>query len=94
MRRVLEDARARFDWVVLDSPPVAAVDDATLLGSMVDAVVFVVRVGKTHLAVARRAIEAIGRDRVFGVVLNGTEAIDAPAYGYQHYGYGPVASEK
>ena len=87
MRRILIDARARFDWVLIDSPPIAAVDDATLLGSMVDAVVFVVRARKTRSAIVRRAVESIGRDRVFGLVLNGTEASDSPTYGYDGYRY-------
>ena len=87
MRRILADARAQFDWVILDTPPIAAVDDATLLGSMVDAVLFVVRARKTRFPIVRNAIDSIGRDRIIGVVLNGTEVADAPAYGYDSYGY-------
>ena len=87
MRQLLEDARTRFDWVILDSPPITAVDDATLLGSMVDAVLFVVRAQKTRAAMVRQAIESVGRDRIFGVVLNGAEASDSPRYGYYSDGY-------
>jgi capsular exopolysaccharide synthesis family protein len=86
MREILDDARTRFDWVILDSPPIGAVDDATLLGSMVDAVLFVVRARKTRAAMVRQAIESVGRDKIFGVVLNGTEESDSPGYGYYNYG--------
>ena len=86
MRQILEDARTRFDWVILDSPPIGAVDDATLLGSMVDAVLFVVRARKTRAAMVRQAIESVGRDKIFGIVLNGTEEADSPSYGYYSYG--------
>ncbi len=58
MRSILEDARAHFDWVILDSPPIASVDDATLLGAMVDAVVFVVRATRTRAAVVKQAVES------------------------------------
>ena len=87
MRRILGDARAQFDWVILDTPPIAAVDDATLLGTMVDAVLFVVRARRTRFPIVRNAIDLIGRDRIIGVVLNGTEVADAPTYGYDNYGY-------
>src|SRR5262249_1270277 len=36
MRRLLEEARETFEWVVIDTPPVALLPDANLLGTMVD----------------------------------------------------------
>lgn len=88
MRRVLAEARARYDWVVLDSPPVAAVDDAGLLASLADAVLFVVRAGSTNATLVQRSVNEIGRERIFGVALNGSAAGDLKAYGRYGYGYG------
>ena len=87
MRQVLAEARSRFDWVIVDTPPVDAVEDATFIASLADAVLFVVRAHRTRLPIVRNAIDLIGRDRIIGVVLNGTEGTDAPTYGYGDYGY-------
>jgi protein-tyrosine kinase len=85
MRRVLQEASARFDWVIIDTPPVALLTDAHLLASLVDAVLLVVQAGKTPLAAVNRAVEAVGRERILGVVLN--RADHASVYqAYDYYG--------
>jgi capsular exopolysaccharide synthesis family protein len=88
MRRIIAEAAEGFDWVVLDAPPVTPVADAGLLAAMVDGVVLVVRAGRTPHAAADRAIEAIGRDRILGVVLNGVDEAEVSAYGH-YYGEEP-----
>jgi protein-tyrosine kinase len=82
MRRVLADAAAAFDWVIIDTPPVALLSDAHLLGSLVDTVVLVVRAGVTPLEAIRTATVAVGRDRIMGVVLNAAEAGHGNPYRY------------
>jgi protein-tyrosine kinase len=90
MRRVLEDARERFDWVVIDTPPVALLPDANLLAAMVDAALLVVSASSTPYPAVERAINALGRERIAGVVLNRADmkTLDAD-YGYygQYYGH-------
>jgi len=90
MRRIVEEAAAAFDWVVIDTPPVGLLADAKLLAAMVDTVLFVVHAASTPYPVVQRAIEALGRQRVMGVVLNQVE--DERRLGqdkYYHYYYGP-----
>jgi Mrp family chromosome partitioning ATPase len=87
MRQILEEASARFDWVILDAPPLEPLADAGLLAEMVDGTVFVVRAGTTQYPAVRRAVDALGSDRVFGVVLNGVAARDVEGQGH-YYGYG------
>jgi receptor protein-tyrosine kinase len=65
-----EWARARFDWVLVDSPPAAVVPDAHILARLVDGVLFVVRAAVTPYDAAALAVEQIGRERVLGVVMN------------------------
>jgi capsular exopolysaccharide synthesis family protein len=84
MKRILQDASARFDWVVLDAPPVGPLADAHLLAEMVDATLLVIRAAQTQCSQAMKAIEAIGRDRLLGVVLNAVEHTPADRYG-AHY---------
>lgn len=85
MRRVVEDASAAFDWVIIDTPPVALLSDARVLASLVDTVVLVVRAGATPLSAIKAATEAVGRDRIFGVVLNCADGA-VPAVNYGYYG--------
>jgi capsular exopolysaccharide synthesis family protein len=85
MRRILADACSRFDWVVLDAPPVGTVSDASILAEMVDASLLVVRAGQTDCGLTQKAIESIGRDRILGVVLNGAEVSSTDRNYYQAY---------
>ena len=76
MRYALEEARSRFDWVVVDTAPVGLLADAGIVATLMDGALFVVRAGKTPYGAVNKAIEALGRDRVLGVVLNGAEIGD------------------
>ena len=49
MQEILHEAKARFDVVLLDSPPLLAVTDAAVLATMVDGVVLVIRAQRTKL---------------------------------------------
>jgi capsular exopolysaccharide synthesis family protein len=59
MERLLADVRARYDVVIIDSPPLGAVADASVLAPRVDGVVLVVRWGKTTTSAAEDAAEAL-----------------------------------
>jgi capsular exopolysaccharide synthesis family protein len=83
MRRVLQEAARRFEWVLVDTPPVAMLTDAHLLSALVDAVLLVIESGRTPLAAINTAVEAVGRDRILGVVLN--RADGALAYSTSYY---------
>ena len=62
MRRVIEEAREAFDWVIIDTPPVGLLPDANLLASMVDGAVLVVRADSTPYDLVKRAVDALGRE--------------------------------
>jgi capsular exopolysaccharide synthesis family protein len=68
----IADLRERFDYVLIDSAPAGTTPEATVLLDKVDAVVIVVRHGRTRLEVVRRTKEIVERagGRVLGVVLN------------------------
>lgn len=83
MRQILEEATARFDWVILDAPPVGTTTDARILAQMVGGTLFVVRAGQTQYRDVQKAVEAIGREQILGVVLNDVESTrEASAYDY------------
>jgi protein-tyrosine kinase len=85
MRRLIEEARDAFDWVIIDTPPVGILSDANLLASMVDGAVLVIKAEATPYPLAQRAIDALGRNRILGVVLNRASAPAAAPYSYYHY---------
>lgn len=89
MAAILEEAVERFDWVIIDTPPVGMLSDARLLAAMADVALLVVGAGSTPCAAIQQAIEAIGRERVLGVVLNrADEALAGGSYYYYHGYYG------
>ncbi len=86
MRELVKNAGDGFDWVIIDTPPVGLLTDANLLAGMVDAVVMVVAAGKVSYKAIQRAADALGRDRIIGVVLN--RAADSPfGQTYKYEGY-------
>jgi capsular exopolysaccharide synthesis family protein len=85
MREVLEFARAAFDWIVIDTPPVGLMTDAKLLAAMVDGIVLVVGAGSTSYQDALRAIDALGRERLLGAVLNRVSDVSDDAKYYRDY---------
>ena len=85
MTALLDEAAARFDWVIIDTPPVGVLPDANLLARMVDATLLVVRAGQTPYHMIQRAVATIGRDRIVGVVLNGADDTVDASYNYYSY---------
>ncbi|HQZ37467.1 MAG TPA: CpsD/CapB family tyrosine-protein kinase [Vicinamibacterales bacterium] len=88
MQQILKEATTRFDWVILDAPPVGPTADARLLTEMVGGTLFVVHAGKTQCPEVQKAIDAIGSERILGVVLNGV----APEPHAHYYGVVPAGS--
>ena len=85
--RLLEALSARFDRIVVDSPPVCVVTDAVVLSTRLDATVLVVRARRTRREMARQALRAlkdVGGHPV-GFVLNAvTRHAEQYAYSYYH----------
>lgn len=93
MRHLLDEAREAFDWVIIDTPPLVMLPDAHLLAPMADGVVLVVRAASTPHALVTRAIEAVGKARTIGVVLNQAESQGEGSYGGYYYEYAAAGME-
>ncbi len=87
MQELLQDAGATFDWVIVDTPPLGAAPDASLMCAMADAAVLVVRAHHTPFEAVQQAIEAIGRERIVGVVLNSVDRHSVPSYGDYYFAH-------
>jgi capsular exopolysaccharide synthesis family protein len=88
--------RAKFKFIVIDTPPVMAATDAVILSVKADGVVLVVRSGETPKEAFTRTRDLLVsvKCRLLGVVLNAVNS-SAPDYYYSYryypyaYGYGP-----
>jgi len=87
MIKLLEKLGNLYTHVVIDSPPILSVTDASILGRVVDAVVLVVRHGKSSRNIMRRARDLLLRSGapMAGLVLNAVD-LNSPEY-YGYYGY-------
>jgi protein-tyrosine kinase len=86
MRRLITQAASAFEWVIVDTPPVGLLPDASLLADFVDGVLLVVRAGKAPFRMVKRTVEAITHERILGVVMNAVDtAHDRNAGGYYEY---------
>lgn len=86
MKHLIDDARESFDWVIVDTPPIAILPDANLLSKMIDTSLLVVSAQSTPYPMVQRAVEAIGAQHILGVVLNRAEKI-GPTGSDAYYGY-------
>jgi capsular exopolysaccharide synthesis family protein len=84
-RALLRELRAKFDLVILDTPPVLPVPDALTISEQVDAFILLFRLAHTPQQMFRQAVEEIGERKILGVVLNG-EAPRSNRYYSKYYG--------
>jgi receptor protein-tyrosine kinase len=91
MKRFLREGAEGFDWIVVDTPPVALLPDANVLAAMIDAALLVVSAGTTPYSLVTRAVSTIGRARILGAVLNRAERFEV-AGGRSYYRYSYAAA--
>ena len=89
MKALIDQARSRYDWVIIDSPPALGLSDASVIATLADGIVVVCSGDKTprqavrHVADQLRAVRAA----VLGVVLNRVD-LQRHSYYYGRY-YSP-----
>lgn len=82
-KEILRQARALFDYVIIDAPPLGIFTDANILINHADGAMLVVRAGRTKYSAVDRVLETLPKDRMMGVVLNQSEdVLDESHYGY------------
>ena len=104
MSELIQDVKQRFDLVLVDSPPILGVSDASVLASEVDLTMIVVqhrKLPRNMLLRVKQAVENVGGN-VIGVVLNNVDVRSDSQYQYytSYYTYyapaesqaGPVGS--
>lgn len=90
---LLAELRTRYDYILIDCPPIELVADTHIIGKYVDETIFVVRAGLLERSMLSE-LQRIYTEHKFKnmvVLLNGTEGSGSYHYGYRygyHYGYG------
>lgn len=91
MLNILETMRKRYDFIILDSPPVNIVTDSVILGSRSDGILFVVRSKCSERGAVIHAIDQLeyAKIKILGFVLNDVdiEKMHYSAYRYRRYKY-------
>jgi capsular exopolysaccharide synthesis family protein len=82
--QLLNQVRDRYDYVIIDTPPLVPVVDSALLARAVDGVLLVVSANKTPRRLLEEALNQLDAAKVVGIVFNND---DRPLYGYYdtHY---------
>jgi tyrosine-protein kinase Etk/Wzc len=93
LREFLAKASASYDVVVLDSPPVLPVTDASLVARHAGVRLLVMRSQQTHLKAVRAAVRSLDGlgCAIHGAILNGVRSEESGYHGYdgQYRYYGP-----
>lgn len=87
---LLDELRSRFDWILIDSPPVNAVSDPLVLAPHADSVILALTLGSHARTAAQQACRQLGDvgANLNGLIINRTSG-DSSGYGYSysHYDY-------
>jgi capsular exopolysaccharide synthesis family protein len=76
-----------FDWIIIDSPPVAPLADSAVWVNMTDATLLLARLGRTPKKLIKKVVESLDKQKLLGIVLN--ECSDPHLSYYSQY-YGQV----
>ncbi|NOT22620.1 MAG: hypothetical protein HOP22_07825 [Nitrospiraceae bacterium] len=83
VKKILPELKTRYDYVILDGPPVMPLADVNILSGMTDMTAFVVRAGGTSQDIAKKALGAIGGTAgAAGIILTQVEMEYAPYFTY------------
>lgn len=89
MEQLMNELESRYEYIILDTPPVCTVADATILSKITSGVILVVRQGVATRESVNEALEKLkfANAKVLGMVMTG--AVNEKTKSYKkHYGYG------
>ena len=87
----MEQLAAWFNWIIIDSPPVLPLADASVWARLADGILLVTREGTTKRRQLQSGLQALELSKVLGVVVNSSASTEHTNY---YYRYGPAAGQK
>lgn len=87
MQRLIETLKGRYDYIILDTPPINMVTDAVVLSAFSDGMLLVVRAEQSERGAVAYALEQLNyaKAKMIGFVLNGVLQSETGRYTYRHY---------
>ncbi len=87
MQALITSLRSKFDYIILDTPPVGMVTDSVVLAPLSDGVLFVVRADLSERGTVIHAMEQMeyAKAKVLGYVFNGMNPESGSGYGKYRY---------
>ncbi len=85
LTQLMDQSRAYFDWVVIDSPPLLPLGDTSAWMRLIDGILLIARPGKTAKKQLERGLEALDQSKLIGAIINDSHDVDANDY-YHYYG--------
>jgi succinoglycan biosynthesis transport protein ExoP len=94
MRTLLRELPDHIDLLIVDTPPLLAAPEAAVLAAEADAVLLVVRAGRTARGAVKQAVEQLATvgAQVVGAVLNDPD-MEVTRYGDYYSAYGAYGNE-
>lgn len=83
--KVLTALTPHFEWILIDTPPVAPLTDALSIARQADAALLVVRADSTPRELVEEAVTELGPDRLAAIVLNGAQGLNRLYSKYSKY---------
>jgi capsular exopolysaccharide synthesis family protein len=84
---LLDEAREQYHYIVMDTPPLAPVQDCRVVARWVDGIVLVVAADRTPRALLEAALDALEPDKVLGLVFNGYDHLFSRRHASHYVGY-------
>jgi capsular exopolysaccharide synthesis family protein len=86
---LLDEARQRYDYIILDTPPLVSVQDCRVIGRWVDGFLLVVAADQTPRRLLEEALTAVDRTKILGIIFNRSDR-SIPSYYPSYYGGPPI----
>ena len=93
MKTLIQDLKSRYDdrYIIIDSSPILATTEPSVLNEMVDGIILVIKSGSTPRETIQQAIKLLNKNKIIGVVLNNmqfkTKALIQRYFGASHQYY-------
>jgi protein-tyrosine kinase len=96
MKNFINNVKEAYDLIIIDSPPVGSVTDASIISTYVDGTILVVNSGKVAIDALKKTRELLEKvnANIIGVVLNNVDKKARGSYYYQYYYYDDSGKKK
>ena len=87
MSDLIQEVKERYDnrYIIIDSPPLIPITDATILSSLADKIIIIVKASATQREIVNEALDKIkNKEKILGLVLNGYNRSAAYKYTYEY----------